>query len=480
MESILELEHQGRQHLPRRLRLGHQPLEHPRLDGAAGQGRHRLRPRLLHARRRRLGGHDQVRRQDAPRGQDGRARRRPPGHPRVHLVQGQGGGQGRRAAGRRVRHVDRRRRLLLDPVPEREQLGPPLGRVHARGRERRGVAPDRPRHGRAGRDASRARADARDRRGRLALRRSGRPVRHDDQPVAHVAELGPHQRVEPVLGVHARRRLGLQPRVAEPHEVPPRRRHARRQALQPRRRHRLPRAGDRGRPVELPDEGDRGERPRVPPARPRLRQPRRVPDGQRHAVRLRRRPRHRRRHHGADDGSRVPAVGQGRRGHRPVRPLRGEPRGAQQRHADAPRRVVRDPGLDVRGQLAAGRRARELERGGRARRALRLPQRAGDGARAHGDDLVPDGLRHDRHRARLLARQVQGAGRRRLDGDRQPHGADGAAHARLRRRSRSSRSRRTSPSTARSSGRRRSRPSTSRCSTWRSASGRSRTRATSR
>ena len=83
--------------------------------------------------------------------------------------------------------------------------------------------------------------------------------------------------------------------------------------------------------------------------------------------------------------------------------------------------------------LAAGRRARELERGGRARRALRLPQRAGDGARAHGDDLVPDGLRHDRHRAGLLARQVQGAGRRRLDGDRQPHGPDGAAHARLRR-----------------------------------------------
>ena len=39
------------------------------------------------------------------------------------------------------------------------------------------------------------------------------------------------------------------------------------------------------------------------------------------------------------------------------------------------------------------------------------------------------------------------------DGDRQPHGADGAAHARLRRRPRSSRSRRTSPSTARSSAR---------------------------
>ena len=39
----------------------------------------------------------------------------------------------------------------------------------------------------------------RDRRGGMALRRSGRPVRHDDQPVAHLPELGPDQRLEPVL-----------------------------------------------------------------------------------------------------------------------------------------------------------------------------------------------------------------------------------------------------------------------------------------
>ena len=69
-----------------------------------------------------------------------------------------------------------------------------------------------------------------------------------------------------------------------------------------------------------------------------------------------------------------------------------------------------------------------------ARRAARLPQRAGDGARADGDDLVPHGLRHDGRRARLLAGQVQGAGRRRADDDRQPHGAAGAADARLLRR----------------------------------------------
>ena len=40
------------------------------------------------------------RRQDAARGQDGRARRRPPRHPRLHLVQGEGGGQGGRACRR--------------------------------------------------------------------------------------------------------------------------------------------------------------------------------------------------------------------------------------------------------------------------------------------------------------------------------------------------------------------------------------------
>ena len=39
-----------------------------------------------------------------------------------------------------LRHVDRRRRLHLDPVPEREQLGARLGQVHARRRGGRRVA----------------------------------------------------------------------------------------------------------------------------------------------------------------------------------------------------------------------------------------------------------------------------------------------------------------------------------------------------
>ena len=116
-----------------------------------------------------------------------------------------------------------------------------------------------------------------------------------------------------------------------------------------------------------------------------------------------------------------------------------------------------------------------------ARRGLRLPQRAGDGARAHGDDLVPHGLRHDRRRARLLARQVQGARRRRHDDDRQPHGAAGAA-ARSATADEQIEQIERHIDRARHD-RRRARPaprSTCRSSTWRSASARSRTWATSR
>ena len=55
-----------------------------------------------------------------------------------------------------LRHVDRRRGLLLDPVPERQQLGAGHRRVHAGGRERRGLAPDRAQSP-ASRSASRSR-----------------------------------------------------------------------------------------------------------------------------------------------------------------------------------------------------------------------------------------------------------------------------------------------------------------------------------
>ena len=63
----------------------------------------------------------------------------------------------------------------------------------------------------------------------------------------------------------------------------------------------------------------------------------------------------------------------------------------------------------------------------------RLAQRAGLGARADRHHRLHDGLRHHRHRAGLLAGQVQEAGRRRLDADRQPDDPAGAAQARLHR-----------------------------------------------
>ena len=66
---------------------------------------------------------------------------------------------------------------------------------------------------------------------RLGLRRSGRAVRHDDQPLAHLPELGPDQRLESLLGVHVPRRHGLQPGQHQPDEVPPGRRHVRRRAV---------------------------------------------------------------------------------------------------------------------------------------------------------------------------------------------------------------------------------------------------------
>ncbi len=147
-------------HLPRRLGLGRQPLEAALLEGAALEGRLRLRAGELHARRRRVGRHDQVRRQDAARGEDGRPRRRPSGHRGVHLVQVEGGGEGARPRGGRLRHVARLGRLGLDPVPEREQLGARHRRVHGGRRGGRRLEPDRPhrRHGR--RDDAREEAPA--------------------------------------------------------------------------------------------------------------------------------------------------------------------------------------------------------------------------------------------------------------------------------------------------------------------------------
>ena len=86
-------------------------------------------------------------------------------------------------------------------------------------------------------------------------------------------------------------------------------------------------------------------------------------------------------------------------------------------------------------RMPGAHRARQVGLGPRAcaRRAARLPQRAGHRHRPHRHHRPGDGLRHHRHRARLRAGEVQEARRRRLLQDHQPRGAGGAAHARLQR-----------------------------------------------
>ena len=73
----------------------------------------------------------------------------------------------------------------------------------------------------------------------------------------------------------------VQPRLAQPDEVPPRGRRARRRGVRARGRRHVPRAGDRRRLLVVPDARDRPQREGVPPARPRLREPRRAADGAR-------------------------------------------------------------------------------------------------------------------------------------------------------------------------------------------------------
>ena len=100
----------------------------------------------------------------------------------------------------------------------------------------------------------------------------------------------------------------------------------------------------------VPDGEDPRHHQGLPPARHRLRQPRRAADGDRPRLRLRRRPRHRRRDHQPDDRERLQDVGRAGRGRRPVRRLRRRTPPPHKRvmrmHADAS--AERPPGGRVR------------------------------------------------------------------------------------------------------------------------------------
>ena len=260
------------------------------------------------------------------------------------------------------------------------------------------LGPDRPRRRRADEDASTAR-DLMNQIADAAWRCADPGVQYDTTINRwHTCpESGRINASNPCSRVHARRRLGLQPRLAQPDEVPPRGRHAS-----------TPSDFEHAvdivflaqeivvGAVELPDRGDRRERPRVPPARPRLRQPRRPADVRRPPLRLRRGPRRRRRDHRADDRPRLPQVGRDRRGDR----ARTTSTTRTASRTTGVMRMHRDAAYEIDDERDRGRAARRgpasLGRGGRARRGARLPQRAGDGAGPDRDDQLPDGLRHDR------------------------------------------------------------------------------------
>jgi ribonucleoside-diphosphate reductase alpha chain len=129
----------------------------------------------------------------------------------------------------------------------------------------------------------------------------------------------PHQRVQPLLGIHVPGRHGLQPGVPEPDGVSPRRRLVRHRRLPPR----LPAvdggAGNLRPHGAVPLQGDRAPVLRVPHPGPGLRQHRRPADGRGHSVRQRRGPGHLRRHQRHHDRRRLRHLRRdgGRAGHLP-------------------------------------------------------------------------------------------------------------------------------------------------------------------
>ncbi len=194
----------------------------------------------------------------------------------------------------------------------------------------------------------------------LALRRSGRAVRHDDQSLAHLPELGSHQRQQSVFGVHVPGRHGLQSGQHQLDEVPPRRRRVRCRAVHGRLPPVLHRPGDPGRSRQLSDRPDRGQQPSLPTAGIGLFESGQPDHVQRPAVRFGRRLRDLRSHdrHAARRGESDQHRNGG--GGRPLRRVRREPRAVPARDANASRRGRGDQRR--RARLPEGRRPSVLGR----------------------------------------------------------------------------------------------------------------------
>ena len=147
-----------------------------------------------------------------------------------------GGEQDPRPARRRASTwTSAARDITSRAVPERQQLGPRHRRVHARGRGRRRRFGLRARGtGEVIETVDARDAVPQDQPGRVGVRRPGPAVRRHHQRLAHQPRDRPDHRVQPVLGVHVAGQLLVQPGLAEPAEVPARRRHLRRRPCSPR------------------------------------------------------------------------------------------------------------------------------------------------------------------------------------------------------------------------------------------------------
>ena len=217
----------------------------------------------------------------------------------------------------------------------------------------------------------------------------------------------------------------------QPAEVPQGRRHLRRRRVRQGRRAGHHRDGHLDLLRRLPDRGDRRHHAGLPPAGHRLRQPRRAADGDRAWA--------------TTPTAAAPLAGAitslmtgtAYKRSAELAAIVG-PYDGYARNADAHQRVMRKHAaandairtvttLDKDVQRLATQAWDDVVED---RRAQRLPQRAGLGARPDRDHRLHDGLRHHRHRAGLLAGQVQEARRWRLDADRQPDDPAGAAQAR--------------------------------------------------
>ena len=293
---------------------------------------------------------------------------------------------------------------------------------------------------------------------------------------------GPHQRVEPVQRVHARRQLGLQPGLAQPDEVPPPRRHAstsrpsstrstsccwRRRSSSAPSSYPTEEIGANARAFRqlglgyanlgaylmsngMPYDSDEGR-------------------GTAAAITALMTGRaYRRSAEVAGALGPYERYAENREPHNDVMRM----------HRDASYAIPDGTCLDT--ELLEPPRARPGTRPSSSATSYGYRNAQATVLAPTGTISLPDGLRHDRRRARLLAGQVQGAGRRRADDDRQPHRAAGAADARLHRGAGRADRGAPRPSTGRSSAHRAWPTSTCRCSTSRSASARSRTWATSR